>query len=201
MASYDYKKEALSLLLPQFDDSVLLRGTIEGLLEPTDEWQDAVDKLMTAYNLDDSKGSQLDIIGKLLNVKRLAQSDDDYRKDIKIRIIINSATGTGANFIKMLKLVLGDDFRFRITEQFPATVIVTMLDPQDLINQSVIDDIIPIGVGAVFYSNAHQTKTVWFVSDVDPITGLPDPQLDAILPDVANLGVSDMTLINIYYVS
>lgn len=200
MAGYDYKKEAQSLILPQYDDSIVLRGFVDSLLEPTVEWQEGVDKLLTAYNIDSAEGEQLDIIGKLLNVKRLAQTDDKYRKDIKIRIIVNSATGTGANFIDMLRLLLGDDYQFRMNEQFPATVVVSLMQPQDIINKDVIDDIIPIGVGSVFYSNPMEGKEVWFVSDVDPITGVPDMKPEAILPDVADMETSNLTLIDIYYI-
>lgn len=197
MLDHDYKEDAISLLLPQFNDSVNLKGFIKSLLEPLDEFQDGVNQILTGYNIDTAVGEQLNKLGKTLNVDRLARDDEEYRKAIKIQILVNRATGSCANFIELLELVLPPSVTFKVVEQFPAAVRVIIYGAQDIITKEVVDLILPIGVEAIFFSNPYEGKTLWVPRSLTDVVPTPE----AILPDVDDISTSDIVLADVFYVN
>ena len=196
MYEHDYQEEALSLLLPQFDNSVDLRGFVKGLLASTPSFQSGLNEILAGYS-QEAVGAQLDKIGKLLNVERLGRDDAEYLSAIKVRIIINRATGSGANFIDMLQLVLPEDVTFQVFEQFPAAVRVIIYGAQTVITEDVVNEILPIGVEGIFFVNPYEGKTLWVPQEVDAIG--TDPA--AVLPDVADIDTSDIVLADVFYVN
>lgn len=197
----DYKAEALSLLLPQFDNSPKLKGLIEGSLEPSTSFQSGLNQLIDAYSLNNAEGLQLDRIGKLLNVERQDRSDTDYRAAIKARIIINKSTGSGKNLIEMLKLVLGDDAEFRVVEQFPASVQVIIYQSQNVIDERVVNDILPIGVRGIFFGNPYEGKDIWTLSDVESGGLIPSPDPFSALPNVADLDTTNLVIVDVEFIT
>ena len=149
----DYVKDALNLLLPQFDESKNLQGLLKGWLDPTIEWQNAVKELYSAYNIfDPSLGEntyskQLEMIAKLLNVSRDGVDDKLLRYKILSQIAINNADGTGDSFISLLSLVLGEDIRFDVLEVNGAPEVrVSIYSPSFDVTEDLIKAILPIGV-------------------------------------------------------
>ena len=132
----------------------------------------------------------------MLSVERDAYTDDQYRNLLKSRILINNSTGSAANFISLLKLVLGD-IKFSVIEQFPATVQVLIYSPQDVVDEALVNDITPIGVKGIFFENPYESKTVFELADVsnDGLTqtgGTP-------MPNVADLETTDVVMLNVIY--
>lgn len=197
----DYKAEALSLLLPQFDNSPKLKGLIEGSLEPSTSFQSGLNQLIDAYNLNDAEGLQLDRLGKLLNVERQDRSDADYRAAIKARIIINKSTGSGKNLIEMLKLMLGDSVNFKVIEQFPASVQVIIYESQNVIDEQVVNDILPIGVRGIFFGNPYEGKGIWTLSDVESDGSIPSPDPFSVLPNVADLATTNLVIADVDFIT
>lgn len=149
-----------------------------------------------AFNINTAEGEQLDYLGKLLNVERLAYTDDEYRNLIKSRILINNSTGSAANFISLLKLVLGD-IKFSIVEQFPATVQVLIYSPQNVVDEKLVNDITPIGVKGIFFQNPYEGKTVFELADVSD-DGLSQTG-GTPMPNVADLETTDVAMLNVIY--
>lgn len=197
MIERDYQSDALSLLLHQFNESENLRGLITALLEPSNEFQSGLISVLSAYGMN-AEGAQLDKIGKLLNVERLNRDDTAYLKAINVQIIINRATGSCKNFIEMLQLVLPEDVTFQVFEQFPAAVRVIIYGSQDIITTSVVNDILPIGVEGIFFTNPYEDKIAWVPQDVSTLAVI-DPA--AVLPDVADISTSDIVLFDVFYVT
>ena len=201
MALKDYTEEALSLLLPQFDNSPKLKGLLESSMEPTVEWQSGLEQMLLAYDARVCGGEQLDKLGKLLNVVRGDKSDDDFRAAILARILINKSTGSGKNLIEMLRLVLGDDIGFRVVEQYPASVQIIIYKNQNVIDRQVVDDILPIGVRGIFFGNPYEGKDIWTLSDVEADGSIPSPDPFSVLPDVADLPTTDLVIVDVTYIT
>lgn len=191
---YDFQEHAESLILPQFKNSPRLKEFVKALVKPAQDSLDGINQINNAYDLRTAVGQQLDTIGKLLNTARNNRSDEDYRATLKGRVLVNNATGSASNFISLLKLALGD-IRFQVTEQFPATVRVFIYSPQNIIDEQLVNDIVPVGVQGIFSQNPYIDKTVFEfgeVSGVDIIGG-------TVVPEVADLQTSDVVLSEVIY--
>lgn len=201
MALKDYTEEALSLLLPQFDNSPKLKGLLQTAVEPTIEWQGGLEQMLLAYDARVCGGEQLGKLGKLLNVVRGDKSDEDFRAAILARIIINKSTGSGKNLIEILRLVLGDDIGFRVVEQYPASVQIIIYKNQNVIDKQVVDDILPIGVRGIFFGNPYEGRDIWTLSDVEADGSIPSPDPFSILPDVADLSTTNLVIVDLTYIT
>lgn len=195
MIEYDFEGEALGLILPQFKRSSNINGFVKSLVTPCKDLLDGVNQVMEAFNINIAEGQQLDYLGKLLNVGRNERSDDDYRIAIKARIIVNNATGSGANLIKMLKLVLGD-IPFTVVETFPASVQVIIYEPQSVIDEDLVNDLVPIGVKGVFFGNPYEGKTLFTLGEVQ---GDGSVVGGTVIPDVADAATSDIVMADVIY--
>lgn len=193
---YNFEEHAKSLLLPQFKNSNNINVIVGSLIEPAQETIDLVNQFPSAYDLRTAEGVQLDAIGKLLNVEREGGTDDVYRKRIKARVLINSSTGSGGNFVSLLRLVL-EEIEFSVIEQYPASVQVIIYSPQGVVDENLVNDITPIGVKGLFFQNPYEDKTLFQLADVSDdgltITG------GTVVPDVADLPTSDVAMANVIY--
>lgn len=193
-----FEDHAESLLLPQFRDSTNIIATLRGLVSPLEEMRDVTYDIGGAYDVNTAVGVQLDKVGKLLNVSRLERSDDDYRAAIKGRILVNNSKGTSRDFIRLLKLALGN-IQFTVIEDpsAPAQVQVVIYSPQNVIDEQLVNDITPVGVRGVFFGNPYEGKTIFQLGDVsnDGLSisgGTP-------MVNVADLPTTEVVLINIIY--
>ena len=197
MFDIEYQQNAIDLLLPQFSESDNIKAILAGWLSPAPQFQKTVNDIIASRNIDTAEGTQLDLLGKLLNVYRMDMSDDDYRIDIKRQIIINRANGTLNNFIELMGLVLPEDAIYEVVESYPASFRVVIYTPQDVVNSSLVSAISPIGVSGIFLNNPYEDKVVWIPSDV----GDPAPDDAAILPDVSEMATTNKTLIEVTFVT
>ena len=199
----DYKQQAKDLLLFQFKDKPKTNGLLDGLLAPTVEINKLSIDMVDKYNIMTAEGKQLDNIGKLLNVTRNAtETDDLYRGRILARITINRATGTAPNLIDNLKLLI-PNVRFSVIEIFPASVQVLIFGVQSVVDKDLVNDLVPIGVAGIFFSNPYEDKDVWELSNADSFGEIPNENENplSILPDVADIPTSNLVLMDIAFVS
>lgn len=197
IADHNFKEDAKSLLLPQFSRAENLKNILGALVEPFQGIRDGAYQISEGYDIETAEGVQLDVLGENLNVERQERSDEEYRDAIKARILINNSKGTSSDFIRMLKLVLGD-IEFTVIENpsAPAQVQVIIYSPQNVINEELVNDITPCGVKGLFLGNPYDDKQIFQLGDVDGggnvIGGTP-------MVDVADLATTDVTLINVIY--
>ena len=199
----DYVQQAKDLLLFQFRDKPKTNGLLEGLLEPTKEINQLSIDMVDNYNIMVAQGTQLDNIGKLLNIiRRGVEPDDVYRSRILARITINRATGTAPNLVDNLKLLL-PNVRFTVIEVFPASVQVLIFGIQNVVDKDLVNDLVPIGVSGIFFSNPYEDKDVWELSNADSSGTIPIENENplSILPDVAGIPTSNLVLMDIAFIS
>ena len=209
MKEYNFTEDASSLILPQFRDSPRVHGLVESLVQELQPLSDGILEIQKAYGLLDIQSTydpesteqhQLDMLGKLLNVSRMNRSNEDYLHAITVQITINQATGTTKNFMELLNLLI-PDVPYNVIEQYPASVTVMLYRPQDIVDEDTIKDIAPIGVGVLFMQNPYADKRIWDLAEYQ-LDNMGQPEyvvgtgLNSVLPDVADMDTSDLTIID-----
>jgi hypothetical protein len=98
-------ESALALLIAEYQDSPLLQALICGYL---DQIQAAERGLISIYeralSIADAEGEQLDLIGRIVREARDARSDDDYRRALRVRILVNRSQGRHEELIGIASL-------------------------------------------------------------------------------------------------
>lgn len=198
LTKIDLSEEALNLLLPQFKQAKKLKAVVEGSVAYLDANILNIDELLTSLEFDNLSGLTLDYIGKLLNVYREGREDSSYKIAIKTRIFINSSGGNAGSVLPILDRIVGLG-GYRLIESFPAEVQVRLYKTQEVLDEQVISDILPIGVKGLFFQNPYEDKNVWTLSEVDPDGSIPSPDPLSVLPNVADVATSDVTLIDVIF--
>ncbi|WP_061306771.1 DUF2612 domain-containing protein [Clostridium botulinum] len=104
-------------------------------------------EIMKQRNLNKAKGFALDIIGDIVALPRNMLDDDEYRKMIKLQIIINNSTGTIENINNICKTFLGEDIYIGmkegwndvVTDNEPALIRI-LLRAEEFHNDKIIVD-------------------------------------------------------------
>lgn len=190
----DLTTDVLDLLLPQFKGKDTIEAILKGVSTPYQETVDTGFDVVENFHVDTTNTDMLNKIGKLLNVPRGIESDEDYRKLIQTQILINRSTGSSKTLIAALDSIVGAG-NYIIQENFPAEVSVRLYTPQDVLNADIINAILPIGVNGVFFQNPYADKTPWEVSEV----ATNEQNVRSILPDVADLGTTDMVIVDVIF--
>ena len=194
----DLREEAVELLLPQFSNSANLQNFIRSLVgEFTVPYEDMFD-IRENFDLLVAVGDQLDLIGSLLNTSRAGLTDDQYRSTLFAVIFVNSSTGSPENLIQNLNSIVGEK-GYLLLENFPAEVQVRLYKPQNILTQDILDAMLPLGVGSIFFENPYIDKMVWELSEVDIGGVITNPNPLSVLPDVANIETSSVVLADVIF--
>lgn len=78
------------------------------LVEPIQEAQNAIQQLKLLRAIATATGWQLDVLGKIVGQKRNGLGDDDYRRFIRAKILVNRSSGTIDQLIKIARLIVDD---------------------------------------------------------------------------------------------
>lgn len=190
----DLKEYALDLLLPQFKGKPNIESVLLGPTKVLQTNLDTMFDISKSLDLDNAEGEQLSVIGRLLNVPRNGKSDLELKKSIDTKIIINRATGTGESLIDTLTSLVGKG-KFSIIESFPAEVQVRLFETQDILNDEIINAILPLGVNGVFFQNPYTGKTVWETSNISNNQN----NANSVLPDVADLDTTIVVIADVIF--
>jgi hypothetical protein len=82
-----------------------------------------IQKLKDIWDIDNLQGLQLDRVGKLLGVTRAGNTDEYYRINLKLRVLLNSSTGTVNSIIKVIKFIYSSEI-VHIVPDYPAGIII-----------------------------------------------------------------------------
>lgn len=104
----------VDLLIIQYHDKAKARATIDAVVKPVIMDQ-LPDQIMNGFDLDAAVGDQLDIIGKYADASRAGYNfngptvlnDSDYRKYIKLCIIVNTAGSSLYDIVTLLHETFG----------------------------------------------------------------------------------------------
>lgn len=143
----DHISRGLSRLPYQFTDSLNLRHLIEIHLKEIQEIEYACQDVLRQKDIEYATGVQLDGIGELVGVTRSHnQSDLNFRKTIKLKIMVNSSEGTYPEVYEILKFALETN-NVEIIPEYPAgfLFIADVPIPQNSVLE-MVKDAIPITV-------------------------------------------------------
>lgn len=118
----DLIESGFNLLLYQFQDKANVKGLLETYLADLNQLDTDAFTLVDSFNIDDATGIYLDYIGRIVDLERDDQTDEEYRKSLKIKILINNSKGTPNNVLKILS-ELTETANVRVWEHFPVSTI------------------------------------------------------------------------------
>lgn len=120
------KRDQVSLgldrLLEQFKDKPNIEAVLTSYLEQTNDLEDVYESLLNERSISTAVGSQLDLLGALVNEPRLGRSDSVYRLAILTRIGINNSEGTPNQILSLLKNITGAT-KVNMWEHYPVSAI------------------------------------------------------------------------------
>ena len=126
----DHVQQAKDRLLEQYKG----KAGVEGLISA---WAGGIQALEDLFNdladedVDSATGQQLDLFGEVVGLDRVAgQTDEDYRFEIKIKVVQNFIKGTPEEIIAAVGHYLGVDL-FDYVEVYPAQVDIFSIDELD----------------------------------------------------------------------
>lgn len=170
------QEDKISLILYQFQQSSpKLVQFILSFLKECNPLEEVFQELLDQKDLEVAEGVFLDFIGTYVNEPRNNRSDDDYRQAIKVRIAVNTSSGTIEDLIGVINLLYGDDVDVIITRSAPASIQLFLGIPQpdeDLI--ALLQQTISAGVeiSSILYSD---NRLPWIPTErgvVDGTTGI-----------------------------
>jgi hypothetical protein len=135
------------------DPSYVAKPNYEALvrifLEELQEAYGAFFDILEGFAIDSAIGSQLDVLGVILDERREGLSDSDYRQILKLKIYIISSDGTIASVIAATEDLTGGTL-VRFTEPSYAAVAITtngLLASQSILDK--IHEVVGAGIDAI----------------------------------------------------
>ena len=101
--------EKVSFMLHALQDKPVITNFVLSFAEQSQDLEDMFRQLLEERSLDTAVGVQLDIIGYLVDELRQGRNDEEFLKSIKLRIAINSSSGTVTDIINVTRLLLDDN--------------------------------------------------------------------------------------------
>ena len=100
----DLTDEGLDLVINQFYDKERFQALLRSFLQELDDTQDDLFDLVENFNVDDAEGYYLDLVGKIVGLSRNNnESDNSFRRRIKIRILVINSDSTPNALLEILK--------------------------------------------------------------------------------------------------
>lgn len=118
----DLVEAGLELLPHQFRNKLNVESLLSSFTSELDQINNDIFTLVDNFNVDDATGIYLDYIGKVVGEIRNGDNDDDFRKRIEIRILINNSEGTPNDILEILS-ELTETNKVKIWEHFPCSSI------------------------------------------------------------------------------
>lgn len=115
-------ESGLNLLLYQFRNKENIEGLLQTYLTDLNQLDTDAFTLVDNFNIDDATGIYLDYIGRIVDLDRKGQDDETYRKNLKIKILINNSDGTPNTILKILS-ELTETANVRVWEHFPVSTV------------------------------------------------------------------------------
>lgn len=112
--------DALARLAQQFKRKPKFKNFVSSFIGQTQGVEDALWSLEVETVLDNAVGAQLDLLGRIVGEERGNSVDDDeYRKRIKVRILVNRSSGTTPDIFKVFR-ALEPNGSFKLVDFYPA---------------------------------------------------------------------------------
>lgn len=184
-----------SLIPGQYKDSSNLNKLLEVLSTPFDDLVAVFASLKNILNLELAEGSQLDLIGQIIEEKRNGRSDSDYLKGIKFKTFKNTSKGFVDDVVKTLTLITSAT-KVIYSDNPPAsyTIYTNGIDLNDDI-KFLIDKITAAGISLTIY--ASKGEIPFIMNDlITEKRNLVDNQDLQIIDDASNNIIVDYLLLS-----
>lgn len=178
----DYVESALDRLPEQFKNSENFKKLITVLVKQLQQVEDAVYSMRNLFDIDNSEGAQLDLLGKILGAPRAGRDDTRYKLRLKGQQLIFFSGGESERIRKVLELcVPGSNPNVQDNGEaaFLATMAqVTISDPLE--TALLVRETKSAGVsGYVYWQTANDANTFCF--DTGPGLGYDVGEYSGIL--------------------
>ncbi len=109
----DFADYGKSLLPGIFRGKTNWEAWIDVIAAPMQRLENALFDLLLLRAISTAVGKQLDIIGQILNEKRLGTDDERYRIRLRAKILILKSSGTLPQLLAILELLMAGDYEVR----------------------------------------------------------------------------------------
>lgn len=168
----DHTEDAITQLLEQFSDKVLVHGWLTALIDRIQEIEDALDTIPSAREIDNATGITLDNLGTVVGEPRKGRADDLYRVYIKVRVIVNRSHGTASEMMTVVQLIAGQDPQdVWYQENDPKTIFIrgrNFADPYPDETAALLRLAKPAGTRLVYVYAADADDDNVFTLDIGP---------------------------------
>lgn len=171
----NYYERAIALLASQFQikmpdgSRTNFQKMLYAIISQFQEIQDQETLLVEMRSLNTAQGVQLDGLGQIIGLERIAgQSDESYRQALQFQIFVNQSSGTPEQVIQILKYLTQAN-NIYYDEFYPAAYIMTTDglefpdNPSDIV--SAIQSSSPAGVEFLGVTAIYDTVPFVFSND------------------------------------
>jgi hypothetical protein len=135
----DWQTRLRDRLASQFRDKPNLLAWVDAYAAQIQELETSGQLLLTITSIDDSEGSQLDVIGGIVGQGRAGETDVVYRLYLKARIRTNRSSGTPEEIYAVLRAMMPTN-SFSIVNSGTATLVATIEEAIDALTAAVALD-------------------------------------------------------------
>lgn len=116
--------EALANLPEQFKGKANFTALLTAIVDEVQELEGVLLDVFEMSWLDNAADAQLDVIGVLVGEDRKNRDDDTYRLFIRVRILLNTCSGTPDQILAVFALLIGAANTLALSEHFPAAFVL-----------------------------------------------------------------------------
>ncbi len=128
----DVTAQGLARLIPEYLDTPRWQAWISSVLDSVQEMESAAADVWTnVLNIDDAEGVQLDLLGRIVQEARDGRLDADYRRALRVRVLVNRSQGRTEQLIKIARVFTSADDEVsavvRVRDVLPARIEVRVI--------------------------------------------------------------------------
>ncbi len=162
----NYREKIRDRILGQWRNAPNSKVVLDAIADELQELEDSIYDVLLYRNIQNGSYKILDLFGTVLDEDRpLNASDDDYKKILFAKIIVNRSEGKRSDIINILK-VLGATNIFA-QDLYPATMQInyTGIDP-DFLSVAEVKELLEKGTHPIkFDISSYETDYFGFASD------------------------------------
>lgn len=122
--------QALARMVPSMSGKTNWENLCTALVGRHQALENVLDDMLTGMELDNAAGTQLDLLGAIVNEPRNSRSDDDYRRAIGARAAANNSEGTVSDMIRVARAVMDETQSLLVTQHYPKGMSVQISDDE-----------------------------------------------------------------------
>lgn len=124
--TFDHIGRAFRRLLSQYRSKPRIVAFVRALARAANVCEEELFSVLISFDIDNANRNRLEIWGSLVGEQRGGLTDDEYRRFIKARMLVNTSNGTPDELIRILETVTyPSEVSYR--DCFPACYMITAL--------------------------------------------------------------------------